>query len=77
MNAELWCYHALSINGLFAYANTVNVTGYNVVFETPLVSHTSPLVVHTYNHAYISVAIMLYLVLSSIAYSGMVNGTYS
>ncbi len=46
MNAELWCYRALSISDLFAYANTFNVTGFNVVCETPLVAHTSPIVVH-------------------------------
>lgn len=46
MNAELWCYRALSISDLFAYANTFNVTGFNVACETPLVAHTSPIVVH-------------------------------
>jgi len=30
----------------FYYANTFNVTGYNVVCETPLVAHTSPIVLH-------------------------------
>lgn len=68
MNAELWCYRALSISDLFAYANLCNATGYNVVCETPLVAHTSPIVVHAYRHAYVSVAITLYLALVSIAY---------
>lgn len=70
MNAELWCYRALSISDLFAYANLCNATGFNVVCETPLVAHTSPIVVHAYKHAYVSVAITLYLALVSIVVSG-------
>lgn len=71
MNAELWCYRALSINGLFVYVNTFHVIFFNVVCETPLVAHTSPIVLHAERHAYISVAITLYLVLGSIVYRVM------